>query len=102
MLEQLTDRHYASMRSVHADSSVRPNLVRMAQLAPNTTYTAPNFYSPWLTPSSYQIPTNRKEVYLWAQWWYDNEPLIASGIDFFSEFPMTDFTLECGMSWVKE
>ena len=30
----------------------------------NTMTTAPNFYSPFLTPSSFQIPNARREVYL--------------------------------------
>ena len=68
----------------------------------NTLTTAPNFYTPFTTPSSFQIPTNRIEEYLWAQWFFDNEPAVAASIEFYTDFPLSGFQLECGNSKVLE
>ena len=68
----------------------------------NTMTTAPNFYSPFLTPSSFQIPNARREVYLWANWWRNNEPKIAAGINFYTNYPFSGWKLECSSSYVKD
>lgn len=73
----------------------------MNRVATNTTYTSPNFYTPFTQPQAFQVPTNRKEVYTWAQWIYDNEPIVAAGIDFYSDFPLAGFKIECGSPYVK-
>ncbi len=80
------------------DSRAR-SAMRTAQV--NTTYTSPNFYTPFTQPQAFQVPTNRKEVYTWAQWIYDNEPIVAAGIDFYSDFPLAGFKIECGSPYVK-
>jgi very-short-patch-repair endonuclease len=64
--------------------------------------TPPGFYSPFLTTSSFQIPNNRKEVYLWSAFFYDNDPKIASGINFYADFIFSGFELVCESSYVKE
>lgn len=64
--------------------------------------TPPNFYTPFTTPQSFQIPNNRKEEYLWAEWFAKNEPKVAAGIEFYSDFPVSEFTLECGNPHVKD
>ncbi len=81
------------------DSRSRTAMNRSAQV--NTTYTSPNFYTPFTQPQAFQVPTNRKEVYTWAQWIYDNEPIVAAGIDFYSDFPLAGFKIECGSPYVK-
>jgi very-short-patch-repair endonuclease len=68
----------------------------------NVTSTAPGFYSPYHTPSAWQIPTARKEVYAWCSYWYQNEPIVGSAIDFYSKFTMNGFTLDCDDSGIKE
>lgn len=68
----------------------------------NNTTTQPNFYSPFLTPSSFQIPNTRKEIYLWSNWWRLNEPKVAAGIDFYKNFPFNGWKLECKSGVVKD
>ena len=68
----------------------------------NTMTTAPNFYSPFLTPTSFQIPNARREVYLWANWWRNNEPKIAAAINFYTNYPFSGWKLECSSSYVKD
>ena len=64
--------------------------------------TPPNFYSPFLTVQAFQIPNNRKEVYLWASFFYDNDAKVAAGINFYRDFIFSGFTLECSSSYVKD
>jgi hypothetical protein len=68
----------------------------------NTVTTSPNFYSPFLTPSSFQIPNARREVYLWANWWRNNEPKIAAAVNFYTNYPFSGWKLECSSSYVKD
>jgi len=59
------------------------------------TMTQPMFFSPLHTPQNWQIASKRREVYQWARFYYENEPKVAAGVDFYSQFPMNGFTLEC-------
>jgi len=68
----------------------------------NTITTAPNFYSPFLTPSSFQIPNARREVYLWANWWRNNEPKVAAAVNFYTNYPFSGWKLECSSAYVKD
>jgi very-short-patch-repair endonuclease len=61
-------------------------------LSPGATVTGqPRFYSPLHTPSNWQIPTRRKEIYQWCRFFANYEPKVAAALDFYSQFPVTDF-----------
>ena len=77
-----------------------PGVTRSASI--NSITTAPNFYSPFLTPSSFQIPNARREVYLWANWWKNNEPKVSAAINFYTNYPFSGWKLECSSSYVKD
>ena len=96
--------NYANSRVTVTGSNVSPNLSKVAQMGggTNTMTTSPNFYSPFLTPSSFQIPNARREVYLWANWWKNNEPKISAAINFYASYPFSGWTLECSSSYVKD
>src|SRR5579862_1932962 len=105
MITTTNNRTLAGAKSItlmdsRAALQTRTAQMRMSQVN-NTTYTAPNFYTPFTQPQASQIPTNRKEIYTWAQWMYDNEPVLAAGIDFYSDFPLSGFKLECAAPYVK-
>jgi len=100
IISEKADKSLPGARSMTLmDSRARTAMNRSAQV--NTTYTSPNFYTPFTQPQAFQVPTNRKEVYTWAQWIYDNEPIVAAGIDFYSDFPLAGFKLDCGSPYVK-
>jgi len=61
----------------------------------NVTMTQPMFFSPLHTPQNWQIASKRKEVYQWARHYYENEPKVAAGIDFYSQFPINGMKLTC-------
>lgn len=90
------------LRTGVTDRTVTKRLGQYSGGGQNTSLGPPSFYAPWLTASSWQIPNNRKEIYLWAQWWVDNEPKVAAGIEFYTDFPLSGFTLECSNAYVKD
>lgn len=92
----------ASIRTARTDGTVNRRMGQYSGGGANSTVGPPSFYAPWLTASSWQIPNNRKEIYLWAQWWVDNEPKVAAGIEFYTDFPLSGFTLECANAYVKD
>ena len=76
---------------------------RLAQsISGNTITTSPGFYNPLTTPTAFQIPTQRKDEYILAQWFYDNEPKVAASIEFYSYFTLSGFKLECPNSKVLD
>jgi very-short-patch-repair endonuclease len=68
----------------------------------NTLMASPQIFSPLHTPQQWQIATKRREQYQWCRHWYENEPKVAAAIDFYSQFPMNGFTLECGKSAIRK
>jgi len=97
-----TSTQLPSLRTGLTDGTVRRRMGQFSGGGANTSLGPPSFYAPWLTASSWQIPNNRKEIYLWAQWWVDNEPKVAAGIEFYTDFPLSGFTLECPNAYVKD
>ena len=91
------DRNYANSR---INPGLGPGVTRTASI--NTITTSPNFYSPFLTPSSFQIPNARREVYLWANWWRNNEPKVAAAMNFYTNYPFSGWKLECSSTYVKD
>ena len=64
-------------------------------------YGQPQFFSPVHTPINWQIPAKRREIYQWLRFFYENEPKVASAIDFYSLYPVNGFELECRNRYVK-
>ena len=65
-------------------------------------YTQPQFFSPIHTPINWQIPSKRKEQYQWARFYYENEPKVATSLDFYSKFPVNDYKHVCKNRYVKK
>lgn len=61
----------------------------------NVIFTQPMFFSPLHTPQNWQIASKRREIYQWARFYYENEPKVAAGVDFYSQFSINSFKLEC-------
>lgn len=96
-----TERMYPIPRVAQSTSQAARS--RFAQsISGSTITTPPGFYNPLTTPTAFQIPTNRKEEYLLAQWFYDNEPKVAAAIEFYTYFTLSGFKLECANSKVLD
>ena len=65
-------------------------------------YGQPQFFSPVHTPINWQIPSKRLEEYQWCRFFYQNEPKVASAIDFYAYFPINDFEHECKDRRIKK
>lgn len=88
----------SSNNSYVSSSVVNVPITKAAQFAgagANVIMTQPMFFSPLHTPQNWQIASKRKEVYQWARFYYENEPKVAAGIDFYSQFPINGMKLEC-------
>lgn len=94
-------KKYAKSLSVRDESSLMVRQSQSYNMDSNIS-TPPGFYSPFLTQSAFQVPNNRKEVYQWAAYWYDTDPKVSSGINFYTDFIFSGFKLECESSYVKE
>jgi intein/homing endonuclease len=57
--------------------------------------TQPMFFSPLHTPQNWQIASRRREIMQWSRFYYMNEPKVAAGVDFYANFSMNGFKLEC-------
>jgi very-short-patch-repair endonuclease len=68
----------------------------------NTIFTQPHFYSPLHTPQNWQIPSKRKEQYQWARFFFENEPKVGAAIQFYTEYPLQGFELQCGDIKIKK
>lgn len=81
-----------------AGAIVSHPITRFSQYAgsgANVAITQPMFFSPMHTPQNWQIASKRKEIYQWARFYYENEPKVAAGVDFYAQFPMNGFELQC-------
>ena len=85
--------------SIYARSTnVRVPITKNAQYAgagANVAMTQPMFFSPLHTPQNWQIASRRREIMQWARFYYTNEPKVAAGVDFYANFSMNGFKLEC-------
>jgi len=73
----------------------------IVKTAGNIIYTQPQFFSPIHTPINWQIPSKRKEIYQWCRYYYENEPKVATALDFYSRFPINNFNHVCPNRYVK-
>jgi len=64
-------------------------------------YGQPQFFSPVHTPINWQIPSKKIELYQWCRFFYENDPKVAAAIDFYSDFPMSNWEHECRNRTVK-
>ncbi len=86
------NRFYAGAQSVSMP------ITKNAQYAgsgANVAMTQPMFFSPLHTPQNWQIASRRREIMQWARFYYMNEPKVAAGVDFYANFSMNGFKLEC-------
>lgn len=75
---------------------------QFAGSAANSIFTQPMFFSPMHTPQNWQIASKRREIYQWSRFYYENEPKVAAGVDFYAGFPMNGFKLECKSKQILE
>ena len=100
-VEGLRDNNYAPTSSVQSNWGSYNGFNKQASSSQGILYGQPTFFSPVHTNINWQIPSKRLEQNQWARHFYENEPKVAAGIDFYSRFPMQDWTHECKDRKVK-
>jgi very-short-patch-repair endonuclease len=84
--------HYA--KSATTSLPITKN-AQFAGSAAGVAMTQPMFFSPLHTPQNWQIASRRREIMQWSRFYYMNEPKVAAGVDFYANFSMNGFKLEC-------
>ena len=87
----------SSNKYAHSTTASLP-ITKNAQYAgagANVAMSQPMFFSPLHTPQNWQIASRRREIMQWARFYYMNEPKVAAGVDFYANFSMNGFKLEC-------
>lgn len=51
------------------------------------------FYSPELTPDSWLLPKSRQEILKWCRIFFNLEPYIRNGVNFWALYPMSKFDI---------
>lgn len=100
--KRVPSNNYAPIATVHTGNWGNGGMTRSASGSSGIIYGQPQFFSPIHTPINWQLPSKRIEQYQWARFFYENEPKVASAIDFYSEFPMSDWDHECKSREVKQ
>lgn len=84
----------------------RPRYAKSSVVAAGTTatatYTQPIYYSPLHTPQTWQIPSKRREVYMWCRFWYEMEPKVGASIDIYRDLSMKGVINVCENPHIKE
>lgn len=97
--KRVPNNNYAPIAAV--DTGSWGGMTKTAASGSGVIYGQPQFFSPIHTPINWQLPSKRIEQYQWSRFFYENEPKVASAIDFYSEFPMSDWDHECKDRTVK-
>ena len=89
---EMSSSNYATSRYVKVPITKN---AQFAGSAANAVWAQPMFFSPLHTPQNWQIASKRREIYQWSRFYYMNEPKVAAGVDFYANFSMNGFKLEC-------
>ena len=73
----------------------------VARVSSNQTFDYEGFVYDIRVPNTYTVTVNNISVHQ-CRFYYSNEPKVAAGVDFYSQFPMTGFTLECSNTKILE
>jgi hypothetical protein len=98
--KRVPNNNYAPVASAHTGSWGN-GMSRFAS-GSGIIYGQPQFFSPVHTPINWQIPSKTLEENQWSRFFYSNEPKVASAIDFYSYYPMSDWDHECKDRKVKK
>jgi hypothetical protein len=91
-------KHASLVKNNHSNDGLKTEKYATS----NTVYSQPQFYSPLHTPQNWQIPSKRNEIYQWSRFFFENEPKVGAAIQFYAEFPMQGFELQCPNNKVKK
>lgn len=68
---------------------------KMRKTASGVSISAPVSYNPLYSPTSMQLPRDRKTTYYWCRHFYETEPYVAGCIDLYAQLSVNKFFIEC-------
>jgi hypothetical protein len=74
----------------------------MKKIASGISVTPPTYYNPLYTPTSLQLPRDRKQINVWCRHFYNTEAIPAAVIDLYASLPITAWTIECENPHVRK
>lgn len=74
----------------------------MKKFASGISVSQPQYYSPLLTPTSLQLPRDRKQTNVWLRHFYMTEALPAAIIDLYASLPITGYKIICSNPYYKK
>ena len=74
----------------------------LKKFAGGISQTPPTFYNPLYTPSSLQLPRDRKQINVWVRHFFQTEPIPFAAISLYATIPITSYKLECPNPHVKK
>ena len=60
------------------------------------------YYNPLYTPTSLQLPRDRKQVNAWCRHFYETEAIPAIAVDLLSQLSINDYYIECAVPYIKD
>lgn len=90
---ELVSEDYSSRKYAMSTTAMTGGLMTKVGYSANV-QAQPMFFSPLHTPQNWNMPGKRREIYTWCRFYYDSEPKVAAGIEFYSTFPMNGFRIE--------
>jgi len=94
------DNHFDNIRHGIPDPLVRSGYINNERKQQIRTYASgitvanPEVYNPLFSPSSLQMPRDRKQSYYWCRHFYETEPYVAGCVDFYSQLSVNKFYIE--------
>jgi len=74
----------------------------MKRMASGISVTPPTYYNPLYTPTSLQLPRDRKQINVWCRHFYNTEAIPAAVIDLYASLPITAWTIESANPHVRK
>jgi len=69
----------------------RKGINKYASVGPSVSRLPSQYYNPLFEETNIQLPREPREINMWSRHFYRTDPIIATGLDFHSQFPITAF-----------
>ena len=74
----------------------------MKKIASGISVTPPTYYNPLYTPTSLQLPRDRKQINVWCRHFFQTEAIPNMAVGLYSTLPITNYTVECTNPHVRK
>lgn len=82
----------AEMKRVRGEAA---RINGMKKMASGLSIAPPSYYNPLYTPTSLQLPRDRKQINVWVRHFAETEAIPAAVIDLYASLPITGYKIDC-------